>query len=115
MADRHEAVAVKAGSEVKQPVSLGSLAISMQGAPSVPRATGSVTALSPALSVTCSIADVSDTCCTPRDMTCPAPVGWTPRLAAIHHLSHSAVAPALNPRRPRMLPHPSCGALGSAS
>src|SRR3546814_10165101 len=63
----------------------------MQGAPGVPRATGSLTALSPALSVTCSIADVSDTCCTPRDPPCPARDGWNPRLAAMQQLSHRGV------------------------
>src|SRR3546814_14404751 len=73
----------------------------MQGAPGVPRATGSLTALSPALSVTCSIADVSDTCCTPRDPPCPARDGWNPRLAAMQQLSHSAVEPELDTRRPR--------------
>src|SRR3989339_473232 len=51
IADLQLAVAVKPGSYVKQPVSLGSLAMSMHGAPSVGCCTGRTTFLSPAARV----------------------------------------------------------------
>src|SRR3546814_15663102 len=45
--------------------------------------------------------DVCSSDLTPRDPPCPARDGWNPRLAAMQQLSHSAVEPELDTRRPR--------------